>query len=103
VHAEGGKAIEISFGILNIHTFKKLPMHEPKINEAKRIKFKEYIGLLSQLFCHCLILNIKKRKYLVSGVVNFKNCFILQRLPCKGKAKFLIQEKEWLKLIKTIL
>jgi hypothetical protein len=43
VHEEGGKAIEISFGILNIHTFRKLPIQVPKINDAKRIKLKEYI------------------------------------------------------------
>jgi hypothetical protein len=50
VHEEGGKAIEISFGILNIQTFRKLPMHEPNIKDAKRIKLEEYIELLSLYF-----------------------------------------------------
>lgn len=88
VHEDGGKAIEISLGILNIHTFKKLPMQEPKILEARRIKLKEYIGLLSLLVGLSGFCIYKKRKYLVYSIVNLKNCFILQRLPCKGKAKF---------------
>jgi len=86
-HEEGGKAIEISFGILKIHTFKKLPIDEPKINDVKRIKLKEYIKLLSFYFRLLMALISKKREIPDLWYCQLKKLYYITKIALQREVK----------------